>query len=94
MGPLFGKLSTVQENDNSAFLPDSAESTQASKVIAQFNDSENQSLPTLVLYRGEIDAEKIAGLNIHLAQLGAKNIGTSDVPIFKSRRTNLCHPIT
>ena len=27
MGPLFGQLSTVQENDNSAFLPDSAEST-------------------------------------------------------------------
>ncbi|MSZ35028.1 MAG: MMPL family transporter, partial [Actinobacteria bacterium] len=81
MGPLFGKLSTVQENDNSAFLPDSAESTQASKIIAKFNDSDNQSLPTLVLYRGEIDAAKIAGLNIHLAQLGAKNIGTSDVPI-------------
>jgi hypothetical protein len=32
-GPLFGKLSTVQENDNSAFLPDSAESTQAAKII-------------------------------------------------------------
>jgi len=46
-----------------------------------FNDSENQSLPTLVLYRGEIDAEKIAGLNIHLAQLASKNIGDSDVPI-------------
>jgi RND superfamily putative drug exporter len=37
LGPLFGKLSTVQENDNSAFLPDSAESTQASKIIEKFN---------------------------------------------------------
>ena len=81
MGPLFGKLSTVQENDSSAFLPDSAESTQASKIIAQFTDSANRILPTLVLYRGEIDAEKISGLNIHLAQLGSKNIGDSDVPI-------------
>ena len=81
MGPLFGKLSTVQENDNSAFLPDSAESTQASKIIAKFNESENQTLPTLVLYRGEIGADKIAGLNAHLAQLPAKNIGTSNVPI-------------
>jgi hypothetical protein len=26
-GPTFGKLSTVQENDNAAFLPDNAEST-------------------------------------------------------------------
>ena len=83
MGPLFGKLSTVQENDNSAFLPDSAESTQASKVIAKFNDSENQTLPTLVLYRGAIDADKIAGLNAHLAQFSAKGIGTSNVPISK-----------
>lgn len=83
MGPLFGKLSTVQENDNSAFLPDSAESTQASKVIAKFNDSENQTLPTLVLYRGAIDADKIAGLNAHLAQFPAKSIGTSSVPISK-----------
>lgn len=30
-GPTFGKLSTVQENDNAAFLPDNAESTLASK---------------------------------------------------------------
>lgn len=83
MGPLFGKLSTVQENDNSAFLPDSAESTQAAKVIATFNDEQNQSLPTLVLYLGDIDEAKIAALNLHLAQLGAKKIGKSDVPISK-----------
>jgi RND superfamily putative drug exporter len=83
MGPLFGKLSTVQENDNSAFLPDSAESTQAAKVIATFNDEQNQSLPTLVLYLGDIDDAKIAALNVHLAQLGEKKIGESDVPISK-----------
>ena len=83
MAPLFGKLSTVQENDNSAFLPDSAESTQAAKVIATFNDEQNQSLPTLVLYLGDIDDAKIAALNVHLSQLGEKKIGESDVPISK-----------
>ncbi len=31
-GPLFGKLSTVQENDNSAFLPDSAEAPSATVI--------------------------------------------------------------
>ena len=56
-GPLFGKLSTVQENDNSAFLPDSAESTQAAKIIEKFNQDQNQSLPTLVLYLGEVNAD-------------------------------------
>ena len=82
-GPLFGKLSTVQENDNSAFLPDSAESTQASKIISKFNEDQNQSLPTLVLYVGEVDATKIASLNVHLATLGDKNIGDTNVPISK-----------
>ena len=80
-GPLFGKLSTVQENDNSAFLPDSAESTQAAKITATFNQDANQSLPTLILYRGEVDPEKIAALNAHLATLGEKKIGDTDVRI-------------
>lgn len=83
MGPLFGKLSTVQENDNSAFLPDSAESTQAATIIATFNENQNQSLPTLVLYIGEIDPKKVFELNLHLEKLGDTKIGTSDVPISK-----------
>jgi putative drug exporter of the RND superfamily len=82
-GPLFGQLSTVQENDNSAFLPDSAESTQAAKVIAKFNQDQNQNLPTLVLYLGEIDETKIAALNSHLAKLGSTKIIGTDVPISK-----------
>ena len=82
-GPLFGQLSTVQENDNSAFLPDSAESTQAAKVIEKFNQDQNQNLPTLVLYLGEIDESKIAALNAHLAKLGSTKIIGTDVPISK-----------
>jgi RND superfamily putative drug exporter len=83
LGPLFGKLSTVQENDNSAFLPDSAESTQAAKIIEKFNQDQNQSLPTLVLYLGEVNADKIAALNAHLAKLGTQKIIGTDVPISK-----------
>ncbi len=82
-GPLFGALSTVQENDNSAFLPDSAESTQASKITATFTADQNQSLPTLVLYIGEINQEKIAALNERLSGLADKKIGETDVPISK-----------
>jgi len=82
-GPLFGKLSTVQENDNSAFLPDSAESTQAAKIIEKFNADQSQNLPTLVLYLGEVDESKIAALNAHLAQLGSEKIIGTDVPISK-----------
>jgi RND superfamily putative drug exporter len=82
-GPLFGQLSTVQENDNSAFLPDSAESTQAAKVIEKFNQDQNQNLPTLVLYLGEVDESKIAALNAHLAKLGDTKIVGTDVPMSK-----------
>jgi len=83
LGPLFGKLSTVQENDNSAFLPDSAESTQAAKIIEKFNQDQNQNLPTLVLYLGEVNADKITALNAHLAKLGSEKILGTDVPISK-----------
>ncbi|MUH48964.1 MAG: MMPL family transporter [Actinobacteria bacterium] len=82
-GPLFGSLSTVQENDNSAFLPQNAESTQASKVITKFSADQAQTIPTLVLYLGEVDGAKIAGLNAHLATLGSTPILGSEIPISK-----------
>lgn len=54
-GPVFSKISSVQENDNSAFLPESAESTIASDVIVKFQDQSAELLPTLILLEGEID---------------------------------------
>jgi RND superfamily putative drug exporter len=37
-GPLFGELSEVQENDNAAFLPTTAESSKVSDVATQFTN--------------------------------------------------------
>ena len=82
-GPLFGSLSTVQENDNSAFLPQNAESTQASKIIKTFSADQTQTIPTLVLYLGAVDDTKIAGLNAHLVTLATSSIKGSDIPISK-----------
>ncbi|NBV90412.1 MAG: hypothetical protein EBR84_03285, partial [Actinobacteria bacterium] len=60
-GPLFGKLTSVQKNDNSNFLPASAESTKASKFIVQFSDQKDSSiLPALVLFSGEADPTNVA----------------------------------
>ncbi|MFA5919057.1 MAG: MMPL family transporter [Candidatus Nanopelagicaceae bacterium] len=73
-GPLFSKLSTVQENNNSSFLPDNAESTRASQVIARFSVDDNSKLPTLVLLEGNVDASKLAAINAHLATLPTKHI--------------------
>ncbi|MEY3454494.1 MAG: hypothetical protein RLZZ147_619 [Actinomycetota bacterium] len=75
-GPTFGKLSTVQENDNAAFLPDSAESTLASKVTVKFSDSSNDQIPTLLLFLGDVNPvknpENLARIQNYLNQLGNK----------------------
>ena len=46
-GPTVGRLSEVQQNDNTAFLPRSAESTTVSGLTAAFNPS--TSLPYFVV---------------------------------------------
>ena len=91
-GPLFGKLTTVQENDNSAFLPSSAESTQASKIIEKFSDADKTQLPALVLLEGTVDVARIASINQHLQTIPnltikylAKYKGTTDSGIPLSR---------
>jgi RND superfamily putative drug exporter len=80
-GPTFGKLSTVQENDNAAFLPDSAESTLASKVTVKFSDSSNDQIPTLLLFLGDVDPIKnptnIVRIQSYLNELGNKTLPES-----------------
>ena len=56
-GPLFGKLSSVQENNNSSFLPKGAEATQASEVIQTFSGKDSFNFPTLILFECWEDKE-------------------------------------
>ena len=56
-GAAFSKISTVQENDNSAFLPEKAESTIASKITVKFSDQSGNQLPTLLLLVGDLNPE-------------------------------------
>src|SRR6478609_10306947 len=53
-GPLVGRLSEVQTNDNANFLPASAESTAVNTFVRETTDT--QSLPYLVV------VEKTSGL--------------------------------
>ena len=80
-GPTFGKLSTVQENGNSGFLPDNAESTKTAKVTVKFADSANDQLPTLLLFVGDMDIAKLARINQYLATLSNKKIPDTDVSL-------------
>ena len=57
-----GSLSQVQENDQSAFLPETAESTRAADLAAEFSDEE--ALPALIVATpidgGEVTADQFA----------------------------------
>ena len=77
-GPLFGKLSTVQENNNSSFLPPDSEATRAATAIAKFSDSANDQIPALVLFTGDVTSEKIAATQAFAQTLGSKLLVHTD----------------
>ncbi|RZK95686.1 MAG: hypothetical protein EOP30_03130, partial [Rhodococcus sp. (in: high G+C Gram-positive bacteria)] len=53
-GPFAGKLSTVQQNDSTSFLPASAEATEVSALQKDFTDT--QFVPAIVV------AERTSGI--------------------------------
>jgi RND superfamily putative drug exporter len=69
-GPLFGKLTSVQENNNSSFLPKGAEATQAADVIATFSDRDSFNFPTLVLFEGKSTPATFEAINAHMLKVG------------------------
>ena len=69
-GPLFGKLSSVQENNNSSFLPKGAEATKAADVIATFLGKDSFNFPTLILFEGATTPETFAAINAHMSTVG------------------------
>jgi len=73
-GPVFGKLSSVQKNDNSDFLPKNAESSKFIEAYEQFNPNTDRAIPALVLYIGEVDATKVAAANEFLQTIPSKPV--------------------
>jgi len=71
-GPLFGQLSTVQKNDNSKFLPSSAETERFNAAAAGFNSGANKSLPELVLFVGDATPATVGATNAFLQTLGSQ----------------------
>jgi putative drug exporter of the RND superfamily len=80
-GPLFGKLTSVQENNNSSFLPKGAEATQAADLIEGFSADSFLSFPTLILFEGKVTPENLAAINAHMAGVGSLTLGDSDKKI-------------
>ena len=80
-GPLFGKLSSVQENNNSSFLPKGAEATQASELIQTFSGKDSFNIPALVLFEGKATPENLAAINSHLDAIGALTLAGTTAKI-------------
>ena len=84
-GAAFSKISTVQENDNSAFLPENAESTIAGKITVKFSDQSENLLPTLLLLVGDLNPatnpEAFSAAIQYAATLGTKVLPESGKPL-------------
>jgi len=84
-GGAFSKISTVQENDNSAFLPDSAESTIAGEVLVKFSSQDDQLFPALLLLLGDLNpatnAQAFARVNQYSATLLSKTLPATGKPL-------------
>ncbi|MGP6177745.1 MMPL family transporter [Microbacterium sp. A196] len=52
-GPLFGKVSEVSSNDQTSYLPSSADATEVQQLLGEFNDSE--AIPAIVVFVGDED---------------------------------------
>jgi RND superfamily putative drug exporter len=80
-GPLFGKLSSVQENNNSSFLPKGAEATLAADEIAKFSGKDSFNFPTLILFEGKATPETFAAINAHLSTVGGLTLAGTESKI-------------
>jgi RND superfamily putative drug exporter len=69
-GPLFGKLTSVQENNNSSFLPKGAEATLDADQIKLFSSQDSFNFPALVLFEGSSTPATFAAMNERVLQVG------------------------
>ena len=77
-GPLFGKLTSVQENNNSSFLPKGAEATLAADEIKKFSTQDSFNFPALILFEGNFTPETFASVQGHVSKVGDLTLaGTS-----------------
>ncbi|MFC5338445.1 MMPL family transporter [Leucobacter denitrificans] len=52
-GPYFGKVSEVSSNDQTSYLPESADATQVRALLGEFNDSD--AIPAVLVFTSETE---------------------------------------
>lgn len=66
-GPLFGKVSEVSSNDQTSYLPSSADATAVQEKLGEFNDSD--AIPSIVVFVGddELDEDQLTAIDEAIA---------------------------
>ncbi|WP_051053766.1 MMPL family transporter [Leucobacter salsicius] len=85
-GPYFGKISEVSSNDQTAYLPSSADATQVQERLSDFRDSE--AIPAVVVITGDekLTPEQLTRLSDTVAALpqSVPNVSTDISPLIPS----------
>ncbi len=85
-GPYFGKVSEVSSNDQTSYLPTSADATTVQKLLGDFRDSE--SIPAVLVFTSEskLDEPTIAALQAELDSISTlKGVDSGTSPLIPSK---------
>ncbi len=85
-GPYFGKVSEVSSNDQTSYLPESADATQVQAALGDFTDSD--AIPAVVVFAaddGELGEAQLQDLTIALEDLPSiEGVGDDLSPLIPS----------
>ncbi|WP_449280658.1 MMPL family transporter [Leucobacter sp.] len=84
-GPLFGKVDEVSSNDQTSYLPESAEATEVREALGGFLGDD--SIPAVVVFsaEGELGDERLAALDDALGQAATvEGVGEAVSPLIPS----------
>lgn len=68
-GPYFGKVSEVSSNDQTSYLPESADATAVQELLGEFNDAD--TIPAVVIFTSdtELSDERLEDIDESVSQL-------------------------
>ncbi|MFC6234787.1 MMPL family transporter, partial [Leucobacter soli] len=84
-GPYFGKIGEVSSNDQTSYLPESADATRVQEALGAFNDSD--AIPAVIVLVGddELTEAQIATLQAAVDELpGITGVGDEISPLIPS----------
>lgn len=84
-GPYFGKIDEVSSNDQTSYLPNSADATKVQKLLGEFNDA--NEIPAVIVIAGKspLSNEQLETISAELAKLPDINgVGSGVSPAIPS----------